>query len=138
MRGSLARFVLVGGTTVAIDAVVYQLLLLTDMSHGLAKTLSFIAGALFAYVANWRFTFQGKHHRWSVVAFVAVYLCALGINVGANAVVLDVLGDDRTWAVLLAFLIATGLSAAWNFVGMAKLVFRSTDPRPEEVAHRHG
>ena len=139
MRGSLGRFVLVGGTTVLIDAAVYQLLLgLTDLSHGPAKLLSFVAGAVFAYLANWRFTFQSQHHRWSVVLFVAVYLCALAINVGANAAVLAVLGDDRTWHVVLAFLVATGLSAAWNFVGMARLVFRSTDPRTEEVAHRHG
>lgn len=139
MRGSLARFLLVGGTTVLIDAVVYQLLLLTDMTHGWAKALSFIAGAVFAYVANWRFTFRGAHHRWSVVAFVVVYLCALGLNVAINAGVLAVLGEERVWQVAIAFLIATAASAAWNFVGMARFVFRSSVvPEPEEVARRHG
>lgn len=140
MKGSLARFLLVGGTTVLVDAVVYQLLLLTDLPHGTAKAVSFIAGALFAYVANWRFTFRGASHRWSLVLFVVVYLCALAINVGANALVLHLVGDDRAWQVALAFLVATGLSAAWNFVGMALFVFRSSprDPEPREVAGRHG
>ena len=138
MRGSLGRFILVGGTTVLIDAVVYQLELLGGVPHGPAKALSFIAGAVFAYLANWRYTFRGQHHRWSLVAFVGVYLCALALNVGANAAVLALIGDERAWKVLLGFLVATGLSAAWNYVGMAKLVFRSTDPHPEEVAHRHG
>jgi polyisoprenyl-phosphate glycosyltransferase len=140
VRGSLLRFLLVGGTTVVIDAIVYQLLLLGDVPHGWAKALGFIAGALFAYVANWRFTFQGQHHRWSVVAFVVVYLCALGLNVGANALVLAVVGDERTWQVGLAFLVATGLSAAWNFIGMARFVFRSSarDPEPQEVAGPRG
>jgi putative flippase GtrA len=139
VKGSLARFLLVGGTTVLIDAVVYQLLLMTDMTHGWAKALSFIAGAVFAYVANWRFTFQGRHHRWSVVAFVVVYLCALGLNVAINAGVLALLGEDRSWQVAVAFVVATAASAAWNFVGMARFVFRSSAvPEPEEVARRHG
>lgn len=138
MRGSLLRFLVVGGTTVLIDAAVYQLLLLADVAHGPAKTLSFLAGAVFAYLANWRFTFRGRRNRWSLPLFVAVYLFALLINVGANAAVLAVLGEDRTWAVVLAFLVATGLSAAWNFVGMARFVFRSTDRTPEEVARPRG
>ena len=140
MRGSLLRFLLVGGTTVLIDAVVYQLLLLGSVPHGWAKMTSFIAGALFAYVANWRFTFQGRHHRWSVLAFAVVYLCALGINVGVNAGVLAVLGSDSTLAVATGFVLATGASAAWNFLGMARFVFRSParDPEPAEVTGRHG
>lgn len=139
-KDSLGRFVLVGGTTVLIDAVVYQLLLLAGVPHGPAKASSFIAGAVFAYVANWRYTFRGQHHKWSLVAFVAVYLCALGINVGANALVLNVVGSTRTWQVGLAFLVATGLSAAWNFLGMARFVFRAPPraPEPQEVAPGHG
>lgn len=142
MRGSLGRFVLVGGTTVVIDAVVYQLLLLAGAAPGPSKALSFIAGAAFAYLANWRFTFKGQHHRWSLVAFVLVYLCALGLNVGANALVLAVLGEDRTWQLAGAFVVATGLSAAWNFLGMARFVFRSSPGAqpagdPEEVVQRH-
>jgi putative flippase GtrA len=135
VRGSLLRFVLVGGTTVLIDAAVYQLELLAGVPHDWAKLVSFVAGAVFAYLANWRFTFQGQHHRWSLAAFVAVYLCALGINVGVNALLLAVVGGERTWQVLLAFLVATGASAAWNFVGMARFVFRSPagDPRPAGV-----
>ena len=140
MKGSLARFVVVGGTTVLIDAVVYQLLLFTDLSHGVAKAISFVAGALLAYVANWRFTFKGASHRWSLVAFVAVYLCALALNVGVNDLVLAVLGDERSWQVAIAFVVATGVSAAWNFIGMARFVFRSPagDPQTQEVARRHG
>ena len=104
-KDSAGRFVLVGGTTVLIDAVVYQLLLVAGLPHGAAKASSFIAGAVFAYLANWRYTFRGQHHRWSLVAFIAVYLCALGINVGGNALVLHVVGSARTWQVGLAFVV---------------------------------
>jgi putative flippase GtrA len=138
VKGSLGRFLVVGGTTVLIDAIVYQLLLLAGVPLDPAKALGFIGGAFFAYVANWRFTFRGAHHRWSVPIFVAVYLCALGLNVAVNAGVLRLFGDDGTLAVAIAFLVATGVSAAWNFVGMARLVFRSpaTARAPEEVGHR--
>lgn len=140
VRSSLGRFLLVGGTTVLIDALVYQALLLAGLSHGAGKALGFLAGALFAYLANWRFTFQGRSHRWSPVAFAGVYLCALALNVGVNALVLHVLGDTSVWRVAAAFLLATGVSAAWNFLGMAHLVFRSParGPEPREVVGRHG
>ena len=140
VRESFGRFLLVGGTTVLIDALVYQALLLAGLPHGAAKAAGFVAGALFAYVANWRFTFQGRSHRWSPAAFAGVYLCALALNVGVNALVLGVLGGTSAWQVAVAFLLATGVSAAWNFVGMAHLVFRSpaSDLDSREVARRHG
>lgn len=137
VRGSLGRFVLVGGTTVLIDAVVYQLELLAGVPHGPAKAVSFIAGAVFAYLANWRFTFRGQRHRWSVVAFAAVYLAALVINVVANSLVLRAFGHEGTLPTVVAFLVATGLSAAWNFVGMARFVFRNSSSSGE-VARRRG
>lgn len=140
MRSSLPRFLLVGGTTVLVDFVVYQLLMLLGLEHEVAKTFSFTAGAVFAYVANWRFTFSGQAHRWSLALFVMIYAAALGLNVGANALVLHVLGEHPAWKVLFAFLVATGLSAVWNYIGMALFVFRaprSSDTGARGVAPRH-
>ena len=124
MKTSLPRFLLVGGTTVLIDALVYRLLLGLDVETGLAKAVAFCAGAVFAYVANWRFTFAGQHHRWSPALFVLVYACALGLNVAVNAAVLGLVEPGTALRVPLAFVVATGVSAAFNFVGMAMLVFR--------------
>jgi putative flippase GtrA len=124
MRSSLPRFLLVGGTTVLIDALVYQLLLVAGLDTGLAKGVAFAAGAVFAYVANWRFTFQGQRNRWSPALFVLVYACALALNVGVNALVLSLLDDGTAYRLPIAFVVATGTSAAFNFLGMALLVFR--------------
>ena len=131
MTSSLPRFLLVGTTTVLIDALVYRLLLEAGVATGPAKAVAFAAGAVFAYLANWRFTFRGAHHRWSVVLFVLVYAAALALNVLANAAVLQVLGEGTDGRLVVAFVLATGLSAAWNFLGMAMLVFRPpARPRP--------
>jgi putative flippase GtrA len=121
--GSALRFLLVGGTTVLIDAGVYALLDALRVDYDLAKTISFIAGATFAYFANWRFTFGGHRNRWSEVLFVLVYAFALGINIALNALVRSADPGSALMAAL-AFLVATGVSAVWNFVGMSLLVFR--------------
>lgn len=122
--GSIARFLLVGGTTVAIDALVYALLGWLGVQLEVAKGISFAVGAIFAYVANWRFTFGERRGRWSEVLFVVVYGLALGLNVLVNALARWVLGDSPL-ALGASFVIATGLSALWNYVGMALFVFRS-------------
>lgn len=130
MRSSAARFLVVGGTTVLLDLLVYRLLLALGVPAAPAKATSFVAGAAFAYVANWRFTFRGVSHRWSPVLFVVVYVCALALNVGVNSAVLSAVGDGVRGRVLLAFVVATGVSATWNFVGMALFVFRGPRRAP--------
>jgi polyisoprenyl-phosphate glycosyltransferase len=131
----LLRFLLVGGTTVLVDAVTYFLLNLADVPVDLAKAISFVVGAVFAYFANWRFTFGARRSRWSEVLFVVVYLLALGLNVAANAAVRAWLGTSALDA-SIAFLVATGLSAAWNFVGMSLFVFRREESPVGHVAER--
>ncbi len=122
-KGSALRFLLVGGTTVLIDAAVYALLDAVGVDYDLAKTISFVTGAVFAYFANWRFTFGGHRNRWSEVLFVAVYLGALIINIALNSLIRAIEPGSALFAAL-AFLVATGVSAVWNFIGMSLLVFR--------------
>jgi putative flippase GtrA len=122
--GSILRFLVVGGITVAIDAAVYALLGSLAVPLELAKGISFAVGAVFAYVANWRFTFGTRRGRWSEVFFVLVYTAALGLNVAVNALARWVLGDSPI-ALGVSFVVATGVSALWNYVGMSLLVFRS-------------
>jgi putative flippase GtrA len=120
--GPLLRFLLVGGTTVLLDGLSYALLTRAGMGVETAKALGFLIGAAFAYVANWRFTFGARRSRWSELLFVAVYALALVLNVAVNSAVR---GWLHGWggAAALAFLAATGVSAAWNFTGMSLFVF---------------
>lgn len=128
LRGEFARFLLVGFTSVAIDFAVYRGLLALAIAIHPAKTAGFIAGAVFGYFANRSFTFRvgAQWRQRELVSFIAVYLIALAANVAVNSVVLAVLGRSET-TLALAFVAATGVSAAMNFVGLKLFVFGASD-----------
>lgn len=119
---TVPRFVLVGGTSVLIDALVYALVAALVPSVVLAKTVGYLAGAAFGYGANWRFTFGARRSRYSEVLFVLLYAGSLGLNILVNSTVLALLHDGAGPAVL-AFLCATGVSTIWNYVGLSSFVF---------------
>ncbi len=83
-----ARFLLVGATTVAIDFVVYQLLLALGVLLDPAKALSFVVATVCAYLFNRSFTFRASGGGHVVRRFVLLYSLALVVNVGVNALVL--------------------------------------------------
>lgn len=124
LRGEFARFLLVGFTSVAIDFAVYRGLLAAAIAIHPAKTAGFIAGAVFGYFANRSFTFRvgTQWRRRELLSFIAVYLIALAANVAVNSLVLALLGRNET-TLALAFVAATGVSAAMNFVGLKLFVF---------------
>jgi putative flippase GtrA len=124
------KFALVGLISVAIDAAVYALFhSVVNWPIPVAKTLSFLAGAVFSYLANWRVTFGARRGKHSELFFVIVYLAALGINVLVNGVVLE-LTKSTGLGFAIAFCVATLASATWNYFGMALFVF--TKPGEEE------
>ncbi len=120
----LAVFLPVGGAAVAIDAAAYAALLALGLPTAPAKAAGFCAGALWAYYANKRLTFRAETGR--PLHFAAVYLASFMLNVALNMAVLALaggLGVSGWLAVPTAFVIATGASAAANFVGMRLIVF---------------
>jgi putative flippase GtrA len=123
VNAELARFLVVGVTAVAIDFATYRLLLAASMGVALAKALGFVAGAIFAYIANRDWTFRAAGGTWVLLRFSLLYAASLGCNVAANAGVLAVLPPGEIGR-LAAFVSATLLSATINFVGMKFLVFR--------------
>lgn len=124
LRGEFARFLLVGFTAVVIDFAVYRGLLALAVAIHPAKTAGFVAGAVFGYFVNRSFTFRvGAQWRGrELLSFIAVYLLALAANVAVNSLVLALLGGGEI-ALAAAFVVATGVSAAMNFVGLKLFVF---------------
>lgn len=119
-------FLIVGSLTVLVDFAVYRGLLWLDVtSIDLAKGVSFLAGTVFAYFANrfWTFGHQSIA-AGSVGRFAALYLSTLIANIAVNALALKVLIDVPS-SLQWAFLLATGVSAILNFLGMKFFVFHS-------------
>ena len=131
IKRELAIFLSVGVSTVLVDFISYRGLIgFQVMEVDMAKAAGFLVGTLFAYFANRFWTFgHNPHVPGSVWRFSALYASTLGANVLTNALVLKLLADMAI-AIQLAFLLATGVSACLNFLGMKLFVFKPI-PAPE-------
>ncbi len=126
IKRELGIFLIVGSLTVLVDFAVYRGLLWLDVaSIDLAKGVSFLAGTVFAYFANrfWTFGHQSIA-AGSVGRFAALYLSTFIANIAVNALALKALIDVPS-SLQWAFLLATGVSATLNFLGMKFFVFHS-------------
>ena len=126
IKRELGIFLIVGSLTVLVDFGAYRSLVWFGATGvDMAKVIGFLLGTLFAYFANRFWTFCHKlHEPGSLWRFAALYLATLISNVLVNSLALK-LFDHAIAAVYLAFLLATGISAALNFLGMKLFVFKS-------------
>lgn len=125
MRRELPVFLVVGALTVLVDLLVYRALMAAGLATAPAKAAGFLTGTVFAYCANRRWTFRHRDTaRAGALRFTVLYGATLAVNVALNAAALRMLGAaGSALAVPLAFVAATGASAALNFIGMKTLVF---------------
>lgn len=120
------RFLVVGLAAVAIDALVYFVLHF-HIGAAPAKAAGYGAGAVFGYIANWKFTFGARRGSWTEIAFIGTYLVSLGLNVVSNQLVIAVVGP------VLAFFFATGISTVWNYFCLSRVVFKRVPSRLEDA-----
>lgn len=127
IKRELEVFLVVGSLTVLIDFLTYRGLVWAGWFNvDIAKAIGFLTGTLFAYFANRMWTFGHQPHApGSVLRFAILYAVTLSANVLINAGCLA-LFNAMSAAVEFAFLIATGVSAALNFLGMKLFVFKAS------------
>jgi putative flippase GtrA len=119
--GQILRFLVIGGTAVLIDLVVYTLLN-SFIATALAKGASYVSGMAFSYVGNKHWTFGASGGKsLEPFTYACLYGSTLAINVAVNSAALFVLGGEQT---ALAFLIATGVTTILNYLGMRFLTRR--------------
>lgn len=121
----LVVFIIVGSLTVLMDFLSYRGLVDgLAVQVDIAKGSSFLIGTIFAYFMNRTWTFgRVTHSSGTAWRFVGLYAVTLGANVLVNTWALDIFRQASA-VVQLAFLLATGVSAALNFVGMKWFVFK--------------
>ena len=135
LKRELAIFLVVGLLTVAVDFAIYRTLIYSNLLgsnvFNLAKGLGFIGGAILAYFANRFLTFnQQTTGKGRIVRFILVYLLGLAANIVVNYLsshYLNPIAVMPEYILLIVFLLATGVSATLNFIGMKFFVF--TDRR---------
>lgn len=125
IKREFAIFLVVGALTVLLDFGLYQGLVRWGvLGVDMAKAISFLFGTVFAYFANRFWTFgKYSHVPGTMWRFALLYAITLTANVLVNAWVLRLLAA-ASGATLGAFLFATGVSAALNFLGMKLFVFK--------------
>ena len=132
--GRVARFVVIGGTSVAIDLAVYTLLDGT-LDPTPAKAVSYVAGMLVGFVGNKFWSFGSRRKTASEpLTYGLLYAVTLAVNVLVNGWVLEGTGHR-----LFAFLTATGLTTVLNYLGLRWVTFREGVRQREEhtdVVHR--
>ena len=134
IRRELGIFLIVGSIAVGIDFLSYHGLMyfkpLGLESINIAKAFGFISGTVFAYFANRFWTFKQQTTSFdSVYRFAIVYIFGLASNIVINhlsitwfsspTITLDV-------TLFIAFILATSVSCALNFIGMKFFVFTNT------------
>jgi len=124
-QSEFIRFLLVGGTTVLIDFVVYFFILyIVGLETEMSKGVGFSTGTLFSYFANKNFTFNSSLKGPSVfLLFVTLYFTTLIVNIGVNELSLLFFGRSVA-GISLSLLIATVFSALLNYIGMKYVVFK--------------
>ena len=133
IKRELAIFLVVGLLTVVIDFLSYHGFLKLKPfdieSINIAKGFGFIVGTIFAYFANRFWTFnQQTTSSGSAYRFAVVYVAGLLANIGINHLYIAWFSNPEISSfitLLIAFILATGVSATLNFLGMKFFVFTS-------------
>lgn len=123
LKTQVLRFLVTGGFSAVVDFGLYIALLAAGLHVNVAKTLSFIAGTMTAYLINRRWTFQAPPSTARFIAVMVLYALTYVVQVGINYVLyLEFAG--RPWQVPLAFVIAQGTATVINFVVQRAVIFR--------------
>jgi putative flippase GtrA len=129
-KGEIIKFGVVGSVSVVVDFAVYTLLQRFGMPGAFAKGISFFCGAAIGFTINKLWTFSSKAVsavKTELPKYILLYSITAFINSLVNLFALNVLASmeiSENLAYILAFLSATGVSMALNFLGLKFFVFR--------------
>ena len=133
----IGRFAIVGVLNTVLDfAILNALISVSGVAEGSLviafKGIAFIIAVTNSYYWNkyWAFEFKGKVSQ-EILQFFAVSTVGFGLNVGAFAIIVNVIGPvgnipPEAWANVGA-LAGTFAGLAWNFVGYKFIVFKKKD-----------
>jgi putative flippase GtrA len=120
----LKYFLIIGFVTVLIDYSIYRSLIFLESKIGIAKSIGFVFGTIFSFVANRNLTFNVKNNFFGhLIKFSLLYFTSMMFNVFVNSISLELFTNSNL-KVQISFILATIISAIINFGGMKYLVFK--------------
>ncbi len=144
----ITKFFIIGVSAVLVDLTIYYLLsTMLGLSTDVAKGMGFLTGAFYTYHLNklWTWRNKEKTDKHTLLRFALIYGISFVANISINKYGLLTIpsfvasfhispvaqnGFD-IFAVkgekLLSFIIATGFSAFFNFLGQKFFVFKSNE-----------
>ena len=119
----MVRFVITGGLAAVVDFGLYVPGLHAGLNVNVAKSLSFVAGTVTAYLINRRWTFQAPPSKARFLAVMLLYLLTYTVQVGINYIFYTQFAHEP-WRVPVAFVIAQGTATVINFIVQRSVIFR--------------
>lgn len=126
-KHQIVFYLICGAISTSVDFMIYFSLYKLDFQVDLAKGFSFMIATFISYFLNKHITFQTKNKSfYEFLWFILVHILAMLCDVAMNRVMLFFLGLILVGhvKVILAFVIATGVSVIINFLGQRYFVFR--------------
>ncbi len=123
--GRLLRFALVGVGTNLAGYLVYLTITFYGVAPKLAMTMLYGVGVLLGFVGNRQWTFRHSGNLWrSAAGYIVCHAMGYGLNYLLLAILVDQLGFSHQLVQAAAIIVV----AAYLFVALNYLVFRTRTP----------